>query len=249
MLPSQVIAAVLAILAMIAIVAIRYFVTSGAFAWLGERRYPGLYSGLKLQIRREVAWSLLSAVVYGAPAGLVAWSWQEFGWTQIYEDIGAYPMWWLPVSFLLCLTIHDTWFYWTHRAMHHPALFATIHAVHHASRPPTAWAAMSFHPWEAVTGAFVIPALVFAMPLHIGVVLAVLLVMTVMGVTNHMGWELFPARLVHGRAGSWLITASHHQNHHDRYNCNYGLYFRAWDRICNTDFGLGSFTRRVTARS
>ena len=107
---------------------------------------------------------------------------------------------------------------------------------------------MSFHPWEAVTGAFVIPALVFAMPLHIGVVLAVLLVMTVMGVTNHMGWELFPKRLVHGRAGRWVITASHHQNHHDRFNCNYGLYFRAWDRICSTDLGLGSFARRDTSR-
>ena len=37
----------------------------------------------------------------------------------------------------------------------------------------------------------------------------VLAIMTVMGVTNHMGWEMFPRRLVEGRAGRWLITASH----------------------------------------
>jgi sterol desaturase/sphingolipid hydroxylase (fatty acid hydroxylase superfamily) len=60
--------------------------------------------------------------------------------------------------------------------------------------------------------------------------------MTVMGVTNHMGWELFPRALA--RSG-WLITASHHQRHHQLYRCNYGLYFRLWDRLCGTDRGLG----------
>jgi sterol desaturase/sphingolipid hydroxylase (fatty acid hydroxylase superfamily) len=56
-----------------------------------------------------------------------------------------------------------------------------------------------------------------------------------------MGWELFPRRLVHSRLGGWLITASHHQRHHDLYRCNYGLYFRWWDRLCGTDRGLGQF--------
>ena len=233
--------------AMTAIVGLRYLGVSGLFAWWGQRRLPGLHEGLGPQIRREIGWSLLSAGIYGIPAGLAAWGWRELGWTRIYEDAGEWPLWWLPVSFLLCLAVHDTWFYWTHRLMHHPALFRRIHAVHHDSRPPTAWAAMSFHPWEALTGAFVIPALVFILPLHLGVVLAVLLVMTVMGTTNHMGWELFPVRMVHGRAGQWLITATHHQLHHERYSCNYGLYFRFWDHLCGTDRGLGSFAGSVRA--
>ena len=122
--------------------------------------------------------------------------------------------------------------------MHRPAWFRTMHAVHHASRPPTAWAAMSFHPWEAITGAVVIPALVFLIPIHVAMLGLVLLVMTVMGVTNHMGWEMFPRRLVHSALGGWLITASHHQRHHEEYRCNYGLYFRFWDRLCGTDRGL-----------
>ncbi|MDQ4419446.1 sterol desaturase family protein [Sphingobium sp. DEHP117] len=230
-------------LVMIIIVAVRYLVTSGLFALWGERLRPGLHAGLGAQIRREIGWSLLSAAIYGLPAGIVAWGWHERGWTLIYQDATAYPLWWMPVSFLLCLLIHDSWFYWTHRLMHRPAIFRALHAVHHASRPPTAWAAMSFHPGEALTGAFVIPALVFVIPLHIGVVLAVLVTMTLMGVTNHMGWELFPTRLVHGRAGRWLITATHHQLHHDSYRCNYGLYFRLWDRLCRTDHGLGHFDR------
>ena len=101
--------------------------------------------------------------------------------------------------------------------------------------------AMSFHPVEALTGAVVIPALVFLVPIHVAVLGLVLLVMTVMGVTNHMGWELFPRWLVEGPAGKWLITASHHQRHHEKYLCNFGLYFRHWDRLCGTDRGLGQF--------
>jgi sterol desaturase/sphingolipid hydroxylase (fatty acid hydroxylase superfamily) len=227
--------------AMTLIIALRYVLSSGAFAWLSERRMPGLHARQRPQIAREIAWSLGSAAIYGVPAGVVAWGWRTHGWTLLYEDVHALPLWWLPVSFLLCLALHDTWFYWTHRLLHRPAWFRTAHAVHHASRPPTAWAAMSFHPLEAITGAVVIPVLVFVVPLHVGVLVALLTVMTFMGVTNHMGWEIFPQAMVRSRAGRWLITATHHQLHHERYRCNYGLYFRVWDRLLGTDAGLGKF--------
>jgi lathosterol oxidase len=234
-------AILLSALAMTAIVGVRYLIVSAAFAWATRIRYPGHYAGLDRQMRREVGWSLLSAGIYGVPAGIVAWGWQERGWTRIYDDVGQYPLWWLPLSVGLFLLAHDCWFYWTHRWMHRPRLFRSAHAVHHASRPPTAWAAMSFHPWEALTGAIVIPGLVFLIPIHVAALGLVLAIMTLMGVTNHMGWEMFPRWLVHGRLGQWLITASHHQRHHRDYGCNYGLYFRFWDRLCGTDAGLGRF--------
>jgi len=228
----------LAALAMTGIVASRYLAASGIFAWLTAKVRPGLYAGLGGQMRREIGWSLASAAIYGIPAGVVAWSWQTRGWTAIYGDLSAYPLWWLPGSYFANLLLHDAWFYWAHRWMHRPGPFRTMHAVHHASRPPTAWAAMSFHPLEALSGAVVIPALVFVVPIHPAMLGLVLLTMTVMGVTNHMGWELFPRRLVHSPLGRWLITASHHQRHHERYACNYGLYFRHWDHWCGTDRGL-----------
>lgn len=237
----------IAIVLMTLIVGVRYLLVSGAFALATRLRHRGLYAGLTPQIRREIGWSLASAFIYGAPAGLLAWGWQEHGWTRVYTAAAAYPLWWLPVSVLVYLFAHDTWFYWTHRLMHRPVLFRVAHAVHHASRPPTAWAAMSFHPWEALTGAVVIPALVLTVPIHVAALGVVLTVMTVMGVTNHMGWEMFPRVLVASKAGNWLITASHHQRHHQQYGCNYGLYFRFWDRLCGTDRGLGEFTRRKAA--
>jgi sterol desaturase/sphingolipid hydroxylase (fatty acid hydroxylase superfamily) len=72
----------------------------------------------------------------------------------------------------------------------------------------------------------------------------VLSIATIMGVTNHMGWEMFPRWLVHAPLGNWLITASHHERHHEEYKCNFGLYFRFWDRLCGTDRGL---SRRMVA--
>lgn len=224
--------------AMTGIVALRYLASSGVFAWLTHRRLPDYHAKLGEQIRKEIGWSLASAAIYGIPAGVVAWGWQERGWTRIYTHWDALPLWYLPLAPLIYLFLHDTWFYWTHRLMHRPAWFRAMHSVHHASRPPTAWAAMSFHPWEAITGAIVIPLLVFAVPIHVAMLGLVLLVMTVMGVTNHMGWEMLPRKLVHSALGGWLITASHHQRHHEEYRCNYGLYFRFWDRLCGTDKGL-----------
>ncbi|NQV95037.1 MAG: sterol desaturase family protein [Sphingomonadales bacterium] len=231
--------------AMTLIVGGRYLLTSGFFAWLTDRVRPGQYDSLKPQIGREIRWSLLSAAIYGVPAGIVAWGWQNAGWTRIYTDLNIYPLWYLPLSLFLYLFFHDTWFYWTHRLFHRPQCFKVAHAVHHDSRPPTAWAAMSFHPVEAMSGAIVIPALVVAIPIHVGILGLVFLVMTIMGVSNHMGWEMFPRWLVQGRLGQWLITATHHEKHHESYRGNYGLYFRFWDKVCGTDIGLadlgGSF--------
>ncbi|MBB5684667.1 sterol desaturase family protein [Sphingobium boeckii] len=238
---SVTLAIALSALAMTIIIGVRYLLASAGFALATRIKHPGLYAGQDRQMRREIIWSLASAAIYGVPAGIVAWGWQNRGWTLIYADVNAYPLWYLPLSVFFYLFAHDAWFYWTHRWMHRPRPFRIAHAVHHASRPPTAWAAMSFHPIEAITGAVVIPSLVFAIPIHIGALALVLTIMTVMGVTNHMGWEMFPRSVHGGRLGGWLITASHHQRHHAEYRCNYGLYFRFWDRLCGTDKGLGTF--------
>lgn len=234
--------------AMTLIVGVRYLAVSGMFAAATRWRHPGLYTGLDAQIRREILWSLASAAIYGIPAGVIAWGWQHDGWTLIYADLAAYPLWYWPLSVFLYLFAHDTWFYWTHRLLHRPWWFRVAHAVHHASRPPTAWAAMAFHPWEALTGAVVIPLLVFFIPIHVSALGTVLGIMTVMGVTNHMGWEIWPPFMWRGLIGGGLITASHHQRHHAEYRCNYGLYFRFWDRLCGTDRGIGAFEHGPGAR-
>ena len=128
------VAILLSALAMSLIVGVRYLLTSGAFAWATRCRKPGLYMGLDRQIRREIAWSLASALIYGVPAGVVAWGWRAHGWTRVYADVHVYPLWYLPLSVLLYLAAHDSWFYWTHRWMHRPRPFRVAHAVHQVAR-------------------------------------------------------------------------------------------------------------------
>ena len=233
-------ALLLSIAAMTLIIVLRYFAASGFFAWLTGRR-PAHRPGERAHVLREIGWSIASSAIYAVPAGVALWTWRQWHGTRLYAEIGTYPLWWLPSSILLYLLLHDTWFYWTHRWLHRPRPFRIAHAVHHASRPPTAWAAMCFHPLEAVMGALLIPTLTFLIPIHYAALLVVLGAMTVMGTINHMGWEIFPEGLVRGPAGNWLITASHHERHHHEYGCNYGLYFRFWDRLCGTDRGIARF--------
>ncbi len=228
------------------IVALRYLAVSGLFAKITSHFRPSLNTTPRSlrQQATERKYSLVAAAIYGIPAGLVFWTWKQFGWTELYTDPGLYPLWYIPVSIVLYLFAHDTWFYWTHRAMHGRRLFPIMHRVHHESRPPTAWAAMSFHWTESLSGAVLFPVLVYIVPIHIGALGAVLAIATLFGVTNHLGWEIFSPRLVNGTFGRIMITASHHHRHHQAYNSNYGLYFRFWDRICRTDNGLsGDFGR------
>ena len=90
-------------------------------------------------------------------------------------------------------------------------------------------------PAEALATAWLLPAMTFLVPVHIGVVLLLLTLMTITAVLNHSGWEVLPAWLVDGIVGGQVISATHHSLHHTRFDANYGLYFRFWDRIMGTD--------------
>ena len=48
-------AILLSVLSMTAIVALRYFASSGLFAWISARRVPGIHDRLGPQMRREIA--------------------------------------------------------------------------------------------------------------------------------------------------------------------------------------------------
>ena len=228
--------------ALFAIIAARYFAVAGLFYWLLWGRDPEKVAALQLSkkaperglILHEITWSMVSSVIYALPGAIVIEAWKAGG-TALYADIGQYGLWYVPVSVFVYLFLHDTYFYWTHRAMHHPRLFAPMHKTHHMSQNPTPWAAFSFHPWESALSAVFLPAVVFFVPLHVGAALFILLFMTIASVLNHTGWEIFPTSWIRGFLGRHIITATHHNLHHTNFRVNYGLYFRFWDRLMGTD--------------
>ena len=229
-------------LALTAIIAVRYVVVAGIFYKLLWGRPPERVKAIKLMqgkpkpgaVGKEIRWSLLSSFIYAAPAAVVLELW-KLGETAIYMELDAYPLWYLPISVAVYLFLHDTYFYWTHRLMHLPALFPRVHKVHHESRPPTPWASFSFHPYESIIGAIFLPVIVLFVPIHIGAVLGILTLMTMAAVLNHCGFEVFPKGWLRGWPGRHLITAAHHDLHHKHVRCNYALYFRFWDKVMGTD--------------
>ena len=59
--------------------------------------------------------------------------------------------------------------------------------------------------------------------------------MTILNVLGHLGLELYPSNFVKNPFTFWNNTSTHHNMHHQKYNCNYGLYFNWWDRVFNTN--------------
>ena len=154
--------------------------------------------------------------------------------TQIYDHISQHGWPYFIASVFMALLLHDTYFYWTHRAMHHPRLFKIFHLVHHRSTNPTPWAAYSFHPLEAVVEGSVIWVIVFLIPIHPAAIALFALVMIVYNVYGHLGYEIYPRWLINSRLGRWLNTSTNHNMHHKYFQDNYGLYFRFWDTIMRT---------------
>jgi lathosterol oxidase len=229
-------------LALTVIIAVRYLLVAGAAYWLIWKRKGGRVAGRQLNrdapkpaaIRHELKLSLLSSWIYAVPATWAFVTWFHGG-TMIYTDVSRYGVAWLFISGALYLVIQDAYYYWLHRLMHHPALFRHVHAGHHRSRQPTPFASFSFDWAEAALNAWVMPALVFVIPIHPAVILTLLTVATIAAVLNHAGAEVLPDWLVRGPIGGWLISASHHSLHHSHFDTNYGLYFRVWDRLMGTD--------------
>ena len=229
-------------LALTAIIAVRYVLVAWLVYALLWKRKPEKVGGRRLNpdapkpamIRYEMRLSILSSWIYALPAAVVMAAWKA-GYTQIYTDVNQYGIVWLIGSGLIYLIIQDTYYYWLHRLMHHKALFRYTHAGHHRSRQPTPFASFAFDATEAALNAWLLPAMVFFIPIHPAVILTLLTLMTATAVLNHSGWEVLPRWMWRGPVGDWMISATHHNLHHTHYNRNFGLYFRVWDRLMGTD--------------
>ena len=203
---------------------------------------------LSADIRREMAYSAITLVVFGAVGALTV-ALTKAGYTQMYWRIGKYGWGWLIASVVIAIFVHDAWFYWTHRLMHHRRLFRWFHRAHHLSINPSPWAAYAFDPLEAVVQALIFPIAVTMMPMH---PLAFFIFMTwqiVFNVVGHTGYEIWPRWLMDSWLGKFINTPTNHAMHHETFRGNYGLYFNLWDRLMGTNHArYEARFREVTSR-
>src|SRR3954462_14086843 len=111
-----------------AIVIGRYFLVAGLFYSIFYWRSPAKWSRRKIsdrgykegQFRKEVFWSCVTTFIFAISGAVTVLLWQK-GKTKVYLNLHDYPLWWLPVSLVIAMIVHETYYYWLHRWMHQPA--------------------------------------------------------------------------------------------------------------------------------
>ncbi|REJ92807.1 MAG: sterol desaturase family protein [Planctomycetota bacterium] len=186
------------------------------------------------QVGRELLFSLRSIIVFGVVTGAVVYA-ACSGWTRLYVSIDDYGWGWFVLSIVVMIVVHDAYFYWTHRLMHHPRLYRAMHHAHHLSMSPTPWAAYAFSTAEAFVQAGIGPLIVFTMPVHPAAFGLFMVWQIAFNVFGHCGYEIYPHWFLKSRAGLLLNSVTHHAMHHEKFRSNYGLYFNVWDRLMGTN--------------
>jgi len=222
--------------------AIRYFLIAGIPFFLFYRLLAPRLSQSKIQARlaskkdffREIWHSMQSTLVFTVIVVVILLT-PLRKYTLLYDNLSDFPLWYIPVSVVISLVIHDTYFYWMHRLLHHKILFKTVHLVHHKSTNPSPWASYSFHLLEAIPEGLVLLLIVFLIPMHQISIFLFVVAGFMINVYGHLGYELAP-RWFRGTVLFQVFNTSvHHNLHHSKFKGNYGLYFRIWDRIMGTE--------------
>jgi len=154
--------------------------------------------------------------------------------TTLYDNISDYGWLYYYLAFPIMFIMHDTYFYWTHRIMHHKSLFNIMHLVHHKSTNPSPWAAYAFHPLESIVEVGIFVVFLFTIPVHRSHLATFFLLSIMYNIYGHLGWELYPKGFSKSFIGKWINTSVNHNQHHKYFKGNYGLYFLFWDRIMGT---------------
>ena len=229
----------------------RYIIIAGiAYLWLWKWKVAD-FEKWRIQksfpenrhLWRDFYYSV-SAMAIFATVGLFVVLAMRAGLTRIYFSLDEYSIsalgsssgWiYFIFSIILILLFHDAFFYWAHRFMHLRGVYQRVHLIHHLSTNPSPWTAFAFHPFESVLEALVLPLAVIVIPLHLYAIIAFLIIMTIMNVIGHLGFEMYPSGFVSHPLGKWNNTSTHHNMHHNFVNANYGLYFNWWDSWMKTN--------------
>lgn len=218
----------------------RYLISAGllvllltVFAGKVARRRIQAKAASFADIRREFLYSLLTALLFSL-VGFGVFIGSEIGFFRVYGgDLPRAGR--LAFEFIAVVLVHDTYFYWLHRAMHHRWLFRRVHRLHHKSRVPTPWASYAFAPQEALLEAAILPLAALAMPMHELTAFLFVWHMIIRNAVGHAGFELFPGWWLNAPLLRFVTTTTHHDLHHSHGGCNYGLYFTWWDRWMGTE--------------
>lgn len=117
----------------------------------------------------------------------------------------------LPLQIPLLILIFEIFFYYTHRALHHPLLYPRVHKIHHRWVYPSAVSTFYAHPLEhALTNVIPVALSAYLVGLPFSLVrLWHLLALSNGIIVSHGGYDL---------------GKNFHDDHHVYVTCNYGAF-------------------------
>lgn len=227
---------------MLVLLSLRYFIIAGLAFFIYYVLLKKKISFKKIQLKfpllkdyqREIIFSVITIAIFSIIPFVFLGNSDIKKTTTFYTDKSQHGEWYFWSAIILMLLIHDTYFYFTHRFMHHPKLFKLFHLLHHKSTNPSPWAAFAFHPLEAVVEAGIVIVFLYTIPVMKIHLFFFFLFMMLYNVYGHLGWELYPKNFQRSFIGKWINTSINHNQHHQYFKGNYGLYFLWWDRWMNT---------------
>lgn len=128
----------------------------------------------------------------------------------------------------------EAYFYVVHRLLHTRTLFRSIHSVHHRSKTPTVFSALSLHPIEALLIAGFLPAAMIATELHVASITVASVYLSASIAIAHCGYQLFPRGFARIPILGWYVTPLVHDAHHAKVDVNYGATLNVFDRLFGT---------------
>lgn len=116
----------------------------------------------------------------------------------------------------------DAHFYWTHRLLHSPRLYRSVHKVHHEATNPTPWSGLSMHWFEHCI--YFSSAAVVALVVPFWAARMMCKGLLILPLEGHSGY------------GTWRTEGSYnHYIHHAKFNWNFGS-SPLWDRLAGTRY-------------
>jgi sterol desaturase/sphingolipid hydroxylase (fatty acid hydroxylase superfamily) len=143
---------------------------------------------------------------------------------------------------LVALICVDTFGYWGHRLLHHPAIYKYVHKHHHQYKVNVGIASVFAHPFEDIsTNTFSTISGCLFMGSHIVVLWLWLAIRLIEAVSSHSGYHFLPYWI-----SDPFSSGEFHEFHHSHNVGNYGAFTTYWDKLMGTDVAYKEYLRKKT---
>jgi len=181
------------------------------------------------KVKMAIKFSAMN-LVFGAFTGVSLALWVlNGGWSMLYFNASDLPLFWHPLSFIVCVLMMDAYLYYSHRFLHTPHFYKKYHAIHHRWLDPHIFTTVAMHPVEFMLFQIGLILPMFLLPQWWAVYIAAIIYTFGIGLIDHSGVKFkMPWWTFHGGDNYF------HDDHHKFFHTNFGHHTGLWDKLHGT---------------